>query len=45
MLEWSLPAQGKLIGQFSESDNRKGIDIAGKLGQPVMASAARQGGV
>lgn len=38
-LEWSLPAQGKLIGQFSESANRKGIDIAGKLGQPVMASA------
>jgi lipoprotein NlpD len=37
---WSLPATGKLIGQFSESDNRKGIDIAGKLGQPVMASAA-----
>lgn len=36
---WSLPATGKLIGQFSESDNRKGIDIAGKLGQPVMASA------
>ena len=34
-----MPAKGKLIGQFSESDNRKGIDIAGKLGQPVMASA------
>lgn len=38
-LEWGLPAQGKLIGQFSESANRKGIDIAGKLGQPVLASA------
>jgi lipoprotein NlpD len=38
-LDWSLPAQGKLIGQFSESANRKGIDIAGKLGQPVLASA------
>ena len=38
-LEWSLPAQGKLIGHFSESANRKGIDIAGKLGQPVLASA------
>lgn len=37
---WSLPARGKLIGQFSESDNRKGIDIAGKLGEPVMASAS-----
>ena len=39
-LEWGLPAQGKLIGRFSESANRKGIDIAGKLGQPVLASAA-----
>ncbi len=38
-LEWSMPAQGKLISEFSESANRKGIDIAGKLGQPVTASA------
>ncbi len=38
-LEWSMPTKGKLIGEFSESANRKGIDIAGKLGQPVMASA------
>jgi lipoprotein NlpD len=39
-IEWGMPAKGKLIGQFSESANRKGIDIAGKLGQPVLASAA-----
>jgi len=38
-LEWSMPAQGKLVGEFSESANRKGIDIAGKLGQPIAASA------
>ena len=38
-LEWGMPAQGKLIGGFSESANRKGIDIAGTLGQPVFASA------
>ncbi|OGS95181.1 MAG: hypothetical protein A3G79_00420 [Gallionellales bacterium RIFCSPLOWO2_12_FULL_57_18] len=38
-LDWSMPAEGKLIGSFSESANRKGIDIAGKLGQPVVASA------
>jgi len=38
-LEWSMPTQGKLVGTFSESDNRKGIDVAGKLGQPVFASA------
>lgn len=38
-LDWSMPAQGKLIADFSESASRKGIDIAGKLGQPVFASA------
>jgi lipoprotein NlpD len=38
-LEWGMPTQGKLIVRFSESANRKGIDIAGKLGQPVLASA------
>lgn len=38
-IEWSMPTQGKLIAGFSEADNRKGIDIAGKLGQPIFASA------
>ena len=38
-LEWSMPTKGKLVAEFSESDNRKGIDIAGKLGQPIIASA------
>lgn len=38
-LEWSMPTQGKLVGEFSESANRKGIDIAGKLGQQIIASA------
>lgn len=38
-LEWSMPTQGKLVGRFSETDNRKGIEIAGQLGQPVFASA------
>src|SRR5262249_15628361 len=31
---------GKVIASFSESSNLKGIDIAGKAGQPVVASAA-----
>lgn len=39
-LDWSMPTQGKVIAQFSEAANRKGIDITGKLGQPVLASAA-----
>jgi lipoprotein NlpD len=37
---WAMPVSGKLVAGFSESDNRKGIDLAGKLGQPVLASAA-----
>jgi lipoprotein NlpD len=38
-LQWIIPSTGRLIAQFSEADNRKGIDIAGQLGQPVLASA------
>lgn len=39
-LEWGMPASGKVIAEFSESANRKGVDIAGKHGQAVVASAA-----
>lgn len=39
VLEWSMPTQGRVIGNFSEADNRKGVDIAGKIGQPIFASA------
>lgn len=38
-LQWSQPTSGKVIAQFSEADNRKGIDIAGQLGQSIVASA------
>ncbi len=37
---WGWPASGKLVGTFSDSANQRGIRIAGKLGQPVHASAA-----
>jgi lipoprotein NlpD len=40
VIEWSMPTNGKVIGEFSESANRKGVDISGKLGQPVVASSA-----
>ena len=40
VLEWGMPTSGKVIGEFSESANRKGIDISGKQGQAVVASAA-----
>lgn len=39
-LEWGMPTQGKLIAGFSESDNRKGVDIVGVRGQAVVASAS-----
>ncbi len=39
-LEWGMPAVGKVIAEFSESANRKGVDIAGKQGQAVVASAS-----
>jgi lipoprotein NlpD len=37
-IDWAWPAAGKVISGFSETANLKGIDIAGKSGQPVLAS-------
>jgi lipoprotein NlpD len=39
-IDWVWPATGKIVASFSETANLKGIDIAGKAGQPVVASAA-----
>jgi lipoprotein NlpD len=39
-LGWIWPTAGKVVTGFSESENLKGIDIVGKSGQPVVASAA-----
>lgn len=39
-VQWGMPAKGKLINGYSESANRKGVDIAGNKGQEVLASAA-----
>jgi lipoprotein NlpD len=38
-VEWSWPASGKVVSQFNDGAKLKGISIAGKLGQPVLASA------
>ncbi len=38
-IDWGWPATGKLLSTFNESTNLKGIGIAGKLGQAVIASA------
>jgi lipoprotein NlpD len=35
-IDWMWPAEGKIIGTFDKG--KKGIDIAGKSGQPVVAA-------
>lgn len=38
---WAWPAEGQLIALFSSNSSlNKGIDIAGELGQPVVAASA-----
>ncbi len=39
-IAWAWPAGGKVVSAFSDGANLKGIGIAGKAGQPVLASAA-----
>ena len=38
-IDWSWPLAGVVLAPFNESSN-KGIDIAGKLGEPIGAAAA-----
>ncbi len=38
-VDWSWPHAGKVVNGFNEASN-KGLDIAGSLGQPVLAAAA-----
>jgi lipoprotein NlpD len=37
-VDWAWPASGRVLAGFSEATN-KGVDIAGKVGDPVFASA------
>jgi len=37
-VEWAWPSSGKVAGTYSEAGN-KGLDISGKLGDPVLAAA------
>lgn len=40
-VKWQWPASGPLIGRYNDSSGlNKGIDIGGKLGQPVVAAGA-----
>jgi lipoprotein NlpD len=36
---WSWPTKGKIVAHFNENGGPKGVQIAGELGQPVLASA------
>lgn len=37
-VDWGWPSGGKLLSTFNENTNLKGVGIAGKAGQPVIAS-------
>jgi lipoprotein NlpD len=39
-LDWGMPTKGKVISEYSEGANRKGIDISGIRGQAILASEA-----
>jgi lipoprotein NlpD len=42
-IKWTWPAQGKVVQRYvSGSETKKGINIEGKLGEPVRAAAAGQ---
>jgi lipoprotein NlpD len=41
-LDWIWPAEGTLLERYSANGPNKGIDIAGRKGQPVLAAAAGQ---
>jgi lipoprotein NlpD len=38
-VKWEWPSSGKIIQYFSSEKGQKGIDLAGKTGQPVLAAA------
>ncbi len=35
---WAWPSAGRIIGQFTENGANKGIDLAAKVGDPVLAA-------
>lgn len=38
-IAWSWPAKGTIVATFNENGGTKGLQIAGEMGQPVLASA------
>ena len=41
-LAWMWPTEGTILDRYSASGSNKGIDIAGRKGQPILAAAAGQ---
>lgn len=40
-ITWRWPTEGRIISRYSASDpGKKGLDIAGRMGQPVVAAAS-----
>lgn len=39
-VDWAWPANGKILANFNDNGNSKGLDIAGTAGQAVTAAAA-----
>jgi lipoprotein NlpD len=39
-VDWAWPASGKILSNFNDNGNAKGLDIAGTAGQAVAAAAA-----
>lgn len=39
-VDWAWPASGKILANFNDNGNSKGLDIAGTAGQAVTAAAA-----
>lgn len=39
-ITWTWPAQGKIVNGFAPTNLNRGVDIAGKLGNPIVAAAA-----
>lgn len=39
-LDWAWPATGKILANFNDNGNNKGLDIAGAMGQTVSAAAS-----
>lgn len=40
VIDWGWPAEGKILANFNDNGNSRGLDIGGNAGQPVMAAGS-----